>query len=168
MNQRGRRSNPANTESSGGGNALFTLGLVSVVALLIVGWVMQGGMTNVADKGRELINLNLKTGDTAANTTQGSGGLQAQAAPQQQPNTAANPQTAQSVYQGPMDVAPQTDNPALVKEVEERWQTKLQQEREQYQQKLQELKNSYESQVKDLEMKLKILQIENKSLRGGE
>ena len=57
MNQRGRnRSNY--DEYSGGGNILFTLGLISVVALLVVGFVMtQGGIGSLADKGLTSISL---------------------------------------------------------------------------------------------------------------
>ncbi|MFB3788004.1 MAG: hypothetical protein ACE15F_16725 [bacterium] len=57
MNQRGRnRSNY--DEYSGGSNILFTLGLISVVALLVVGFVMtQGGIGSLADKGLTSISL---------------------------------------------------------------------------------------------------------------
>jgi predicted RNase H-like nuclease (RuvC/YqgF family) len=40
---------------------LFTLGLVSVVALLIVGWIMtQGGLEGVANKASNLTNIDLR------------------------------------------------------------------------------------------------------------
>lgn len=56
MTQRGRRNNDYGDSS--GGNVLFTLGLVSVVALLIVGYVMtQGGVKSLTDNGLSRISL---------------------------------------------------------------------------------------------------------------
>jgi hypothetical protein len=48
-----------------GSNVLFTLGLISVVVLLIVGWVMtQGGMNTLAEKGRNLVSIPLNPSPT--------------------------------------------------------------------------------------------------------
>ncbi|MGC9328312.1 MAG: hypothetical protein ACP5I1_11805 [Candidatus Hinthialibacter sp.] len=56
MTQRGRRNNDYGDSS--GGNVLFTLGLVSVVALLIVGYVMtQGGVKSLTENGLSRISL---------------------------------------------------------------------------------------------------------------
>ena len=57
MNQRGRNRNSYD-DYSGGSNILFTLGLISVVALLVVGFVMtQGGIGPLANKGLTSISL---------------------------------------------------------------------------------------------------------------
>lgn len=57
MSQRGRKSSNYN-DSPGGGNVLFTLGLVSVVALLVVGYIMtQGGVKSIAPNGLSKISL---------------------------------------------------------------------------------------------------------------
>ncbi|MBN2326411.1 MAG: hypothetical protein JXR73_04590 [Candidatus Omnitrophica bacterium] len=56
MSQRGRKNNDYG--DSGGGNVLFTLGLVSVVALLVVGYVMtQGGVKSLTENGLSRISL---------------------------------------------------------------------------------------------------------------
>lgn len=58
MNQRARSN--SSYEPSGNGNILFTFGLISVVALLIVGYVMtQGGVGSLMEKGKSLSNLTL-------------------------------------------------------------------------------------------------------------
>lgn len=59
MSQKGRKVRNSSRESPGS-NVLFTLGLISVIALLIVGWVMtQGGMTSLADKAQNLANISI-------------------------------------------------------------------------------------------------------------
>lgn len=150
MNQRGRKRTTHNQDSNGG-NALFTLGLVSVIALLIVGWVMQGGMESITGKAKELGQISL-------------GGAQ----------TAENPVTKQETNLTPVTVdvtkpqpAAQVTSQADLQIITDKWQTKLEQERQVYQRQIESMKTNYESQIKDLEMKMKILQLENKSLRGN-
>ena len=56
---RARKSSNAGPPTDGG-NILFTLGLVSVVALLIVGWVMtQQGPNSHGDPGEELTKIQI-------------------------------------------------------------------------------------------------------------
>jgi hypothetical protein len=62
MTQRTRKKSSNYREAPNGGNVLFTLGLVSVVALLIVGWIMtKGGVGPLTDKGLELAKISLST-----------------------------------------------------------------------------------------------------------
>ncbi len=57
MSPRERKARSSQQESTGG-NILFTLGLISVIALLIVGWVMtQGGMDSLSSKADEIKNF---------------------------------------------------------------------------------------------------------------
>ncbi|MDP8242776.1 MAG: hypothetical protein P9L94_01760 [Candidatus Hinthialibacter antarcticus] len=149
MNQRGRNKTTRNQES-GGGNALFTLGLVSVIALLIVGWVMQGGMESLAGKAKDLSNITLGGAQTAEN-----------------PNDPEAKLTAAPVNVTALQPAAQESSQAELRVITEKWQTKLEQERQEYQRQVESMKTNYESQIKDLEMKMKILQLENKSLRGN-
>lgn len=167
MSQRGRKANPRTTESSGG-NTLFTLGLVSVVALLIVGWVMQGGMESISQSGSEALNTISLAAQSAANQ----GAQQNTQASQPQQNTSLQqtaPQTSQApaVANGPGAIN-RTQLDAELRRLEDQYKTKIEQERDEFQRRLQSQKTNYESQIKDLEMKMKILQIENQSLRGGQ
>lgn len=58
MAQKGRQSQNNHGPQSTGGNVLFFLGMVSVVALLIIGYVLtQGGVDNIKDKVDTVINL---------------------------------------------------------------------------------------------------------------
>lgn len=153
MNQRGRRTATRKPEASGG-NALFTLGLVSVIALLIVGWVMQGGMESLSGKAKELGKISLGGGSqTVENPVAYSESNQSM--------------TSVAVENKQAQPAVNTQSQADVQLVNEKWQTKLDQERQEYQRQLEMVKTNYESQIKDLEMKMKILQLENKTLRGN-
>ncbi len=153
MNQRGRKK-PTHSQDAGGGNALFTLGLVSVIALLIVGWVMQGGIETITGKAKELTNIDIG-GEQTAQTPDAN-----------QPNTSGQ-LTAHAVDSTTLQPAGAEQNQAQIQELTDKWQLKLEQERQAYQRQIENLKTNYESQIKDLEMKMKILQLENKTLRSN-
>ncbi len=62
MSQRTQKKSSNYRDAPNGGNVLFTLGLVSVVALLIVGWIMtKGGVGPLTDKGLDLSIITLST-----------------------------------------------------------------------------------------------------------
>jgi len=64
MSPKGRNSRNQRVVYTGS-NVLFTLGLISVVVLLIVGWVMtQGGVNSLAEKGKNLVTIQLNPSPT--------------------------------------------------------------------------------------------------------
>lgn len=62
MAQKGRKPQKNNAQESTGGNVLFTLGMVSVVALLIVGFVMtQEGVEDFTNKAKNMAKIPLSS-----------------------------------------------------------------------------------------------------------
>jgi len=117
---------------------LFTLGLVSVVALLIVGWVMtQGGMNSLADKAKDLTIMNL--GGPTPVPTAASGFLEVKPSPL-------------SVDERINQVVAEYE--AKAKQVDEAWEKRLEQER-----------RNLENQINNLKIEILSLQDENKRLR---
>lgn len=139
MNQRTHRK--TNTQPANGGNVLFTLGLVSVVALLIVGWVMtqQGGVGALANVGKDLTTISLNP--TPATI------------PTPIPTVASNP----PITQGPS-----------VDEIIALYEEKLKSQQETSSKQMEELRKKYEKQIVNLKTELQLLETENKTLRGGE
>ncbi|MEW6236823.1 MAG: hypothetical protein AB1656_15675 [Candidatus Omnitrophota bacterium] len=137
MSQKNRKVRSAGDESPGS-NVLFTLGLVSVVALLIVGWVMtQGGMDSLADKAKDLTILTL--GSPTPTPVVSSGILE--------------------VKPSPLSVDERIN--LLVAEYE----AKAKQENEAWEKRLEQERRNFENQINNLKIEILSLQDENKRLR---
>lgn len=137
MNHRARKGPSRGAEGSGG-NVLFTLGLISVVALLIVGFIMtQGGMGNIS-KGNPLSTIY----------------LQATPAPTPVPTAVA---ATESFTVAASELA----------RVKGEFEARLLQEKEASDKRIEEMKAQYLNQISDLQLRIKILTSENERLRGA-
>ncbi len=136
MTQRGRRNSQYN-ETPSGGNVLFTLGLVSVVALLVVGYIMtQGGVQSLAENG-----LNIKNKISLIPT----------------PTPTLTPV---AIVQPSPTPAPAVD--AVV----QKYESDLKTQKETYEAQLKQLRTDYETQIQDLNTRIQILEMSNKTLRA--
>lgn len=150
--QRARKTAPRAAETSGS-NAFFTMGLVTVIALLIVGWVMtQGGFSQLTSEGQGVLNL---LGDNQpAEGTQS----EAVAVPTSVPsiivqNTPATP-AAQPITA--------SEREALKMEYEKL----LAQEQTAMNEQINEIKLNYQKQMQELQLRIEFLEMENQRLRG--
>lgn len=143
MNQRVRRNQ---YNDSSGSNVLFTLGLVSVVALLIIGWVMTKGGMN-AD-GSRVIKFSLS---------------------EPTPLPTPVPATVQSLVttaQPDVPASSQVNVQALKEELTAQYEQMRQQDAQSYEKRVNEQKRKYEAQIAELNTKIQFLEIENRRLRG--
>ncbi len=118
---------------------LFTLGLVSVIALLIVGFVMTQGGTGAftnQDGGIKTISLN------PTPTT---------------PIPVPTASSSQTISRGPS-----------VDEIVALYEGKLKSQQEATAKQLEELRKKYDRQIVNLKTELQMMEAENKSLRDGE
>jgi len=126
MNQRSRKSSQYNDTPSGG-NVLFTLGLISVVALLIVGYIMtQGGVKSIAENGLAKISLVPSPTPPAAEPTTASGGFD---------------------------------------EIVRKYEKEMLLQKESYETQIKQLRDDYETRITDLNTRIQLLEISNKTLR---
>ncbi len=153
MNQKAKKSRNYRQESAGS-NVLFTLGLISVVALLIVGWVMtKGGMENVFSKNDTLPKISLNPSKTP-NTT-------ATSKPTSSPFTIT---TSEQISQRQIaDIKAQLEA-KLRREYEDKFETYKQQLQKQKDERI----NKLENQIEDLKMQIQMLEIDNRNLREEE
>ena len=146
MAQQGKRTAPRNDDypPSSGGNVLFTLGLVSVITLLIIGWIMtQGGKFGIG------VNPAANNNNSVLSTT--AAGITRIAI---SPTATAIPAAA---------VQPQVQN---VDKIIQEYEAKLQKQKEEANAQLDQLRRNYETQVTDFKMQINILKDENARLRG--
>lgn len=136
MSQRGRKSSNYN-DAPAGGNILFTLGLVSVVALLVIGYLMtQGGVKSIDGSAVAKFLVN----------------------PTATPAAIPTP-TPQPVVSAP------TASPA-VNNIVQKYEKDIQQQKEAYEKQLKELRDNYETQITDLNTRIQLLEMSNKALRA--
>lgn len=158
MTQRGRKTNSRAIENNGG-NALFTMGLITVVALLIVGWVMtQGGWQPLAERGEGVLNLPFN-----APPQESSGMVVMQPSPTPQANAALSDM---------IDTSTMPNAPAERMELDELtrlFQNQLQQQEQSFEQQIEQLQQELrksQQELNDLKLELRLLQMENNRLRG--
>lgn len=146
MAQQGKRSIPRNDDypPSSGGNVLFTLGLVSVIALLIIGWIMTQG-------GKFGIGVNPAANNGSAITPSNPGALT---------RISISPTAVPNPVQAVQPAGPNVDK--IIQEYE----AKLQKQKEETNTQLDQLRRTYESQITDYKMQINILKDENTRLRG--
>ncbi len=140
MSQRPTRRNNNYREESSGSNILFTLGLISVVVLLIVGWVMtQGGVnaiTGPVQDGLKTITINPTPIPTVP--------------PRIQIGESGKIEQLRAEYE------------AKISELQEA----LQRAQEEADKRIEKLKQQYLTQINDLNVRILMLEQDNKRLRG--
>lgn len=154
MNQKAKRSRNYRDESTGS-NVLFTLGLVSVVALLIVGWVMtKGGVDKVMNSGE---------GGSSP-------GISFFSSPTPAPQPTATPlgstlNTTMPPANNQSNVNEAALRAQITDQLEKEYQNQLLEAQLQSEKDVQEVRMKLQSEIDDLKMQIKMLEIDNKRLR---
>lgn len=159
MAQRGRKSSSSRNRpvEDSGGNAFFTMGLVTVIALLIVGYVMtQGGIQSLADRSSELITVPM--GEDNQTPPGGSQAQQPAAQPTATPSLQAIAPTQQPT--------PSALDNQQVEEVKRYYQNQLEQKEEAFEQQLEKIRQKHQDELREIRLKLKMLEMENERLKG--
>ncbi len=139
MSQKGRKVRNSSRESPGS-NVLFTLGLISVIALLIVGWVMtQGGMTSLADKAQNLANISI--------------------------SKTPKPTPADDGFEVNSTQPSRDDFNQRINKLITQYETELKQLNETWEKRLEQTKRDYERKINSMKIEIISLRDENKRLR---
>ncbi len=139
MSPRSNKSRNYQQESSSS-NILFTLGLISVVVLLVVGWIMTQGGVNALTESSPDDMTKINIGPTPIPTL----------APRIHIGDSGKTEQIRIEYE------------AKIRAIEE----ELEKERANYEKRIENLKEEYQTQIKDLKVKNMMLEQENKRLRG--
>lgn len=149
MNQRGRKSRNYRPDSTGS-NVLFTLGLFSVVALLVVGYIMTRGdfsASTLSELGKDIIRINPTPTASA-------------------PAPTATPAGVSLTTTGGAATVPDANLQAQMDALRASYEQTLKQEREQAQKQQDEIRLQYESKISELKKENLLLKMENQNLRG--
>lgn len=159
--QRTRKTSTRAAET-GGSNTLFTMGLVTVIALLIVGYVMtQGGFSQLTSEGDG--ELNLMDQFLGSNA-------EVPAQPIIEPTLV--PQSGGIIVSNPM--SPTTSDPGfesqnldlLKKQYEQTLALRLKEKDDLMEKRIETIRLEHENEMRELKLKLEFLEMENERLRG--